>query len=180
MNYLIVPGLNNSGPAHWQSFWAKSLSKATRVEQRCWDHPEKTEWVETLDRTVRGLVGDTLIVAHSLGVSTVVNWLLQSKACGTLPAYVKGAFFVSPSDVDNVEVIRSFAPMPLLKLPVPSCVLASINDPFVSMERARFFAAAWGADLFDVGNLGHINAESNLGEWELGRRILSAFEKSLK
>ena len=53
MNYLIVPGLNNSGPKHWQSFWAKSLPGAVRVEQRDWDNPQKGEWVETLDKTVR-------------------------------------------------------------------------------------------------------------------------------
>ena len=41
MNYLIVPGLNNSGPKHWQSFWAKSLPNAVRVEQRSWDKPQK-------------------------------------------------------------------------------------------------------------------------------------------
>ena len=69
MNYLIVPGLNNSGPSHWQTFWAKSLPNASRVYQRCWDKPQKEEWVETLDKTVKQLKGDTrFALAPVLGV----------------------------------------------------------------------------------------------------------------
>ena len=179
MNYLIVPGLNNSGPAHWQSFWAKSLPNATRVVQRCWDKPEKEEWIKTLDEAIAKMPPETIIVAHSLGVATTVMWLAERVKQGSVPAQVKGVFLVSPSDVDNIEVIHSFAPMPLNKLPVPACVVASDNDQFVTMERARFFADAWGAGLFGAGALGHINAESNLGEWEQGRKFLAEFEQSL-
>jgi hypothetical protein len=179
MNYLIVPGLNNSGPKHWQSFWEKSLPNATRVIQHCWDKPEKKEWIATLDETIQKLTADTILVAHSLGVATTVMWLTQKLAEGNIPSHIKGAFLVSPSDVDNVQVIKSFAPMPLEKLPIPACVVASENDEFVSMERSKFFAAAWGVPLFNAGALGHINSDSDLGEWEQGRAFLDEFEKSL-
>lgn len=179
MHYLIVPGLNNSGPTHWQSFWVKSLPDASRVYQRNWDHPLKAEWIETLDETVAGLKTDTILVSHSLGVVTTVHWLLQKATSGTLPSLIKGAFLVGPADADNVDVINDFVPMPLQKLPVPSCVVASENDPFVTIERARQFADSWGSMFFDVGNLGHINAKSNLGEWEQGKKFLAEFEKSL-
>ena len=179
MNYLIVPGLNNSGPKHWQTFWAKSLPNATRVEQRCWDNPEKGEWVETLDKAIRALKGDTILIPHSLGVCTTVNWLLKAASCGGVPAHVKGAFLVSPSDVDNIDVIKSFAPMPLEKLPIPACVVASENDPFVTMERSLFFANAWDVKVYNAGALGHINSDSDLREWEQGRGFLAEFESSL-
>jgi predicted alpha/beta hydrolase family esterase len=179
MNYLIVPGLNNSGPKHWQSFWAKSLPNAVRVEQRSWDKPQKEEWVETLDEAIKNLTGDTVIVAHSLGVATTVLWLAKKVSEGSVPAHIKGAFIVSPSDVDNIEVIHSFAPMPLLNLPVPAAVVASDNDEFVSIERSKFFADAWGATLFRAGALGHINSDSDLKEWEQGRAFLAQFEQNL-
>jgi hypothetical protein len=179
MNYLIVPGLNNSGPRHWQSFWAKSLPNATRVVQHCWDKPQKEEWIKTLNETILNLTSDTIIVAHSLGVATTVMWLTQQAEKGKILSQIKGAFLVSPSDVDNIEVIKSFAPMPLQKLPVPACVVASENDPFVSMERAKFFANAWGVQVFNAGALGHINSDSNLGEWEQGRKFLAEFEQSI-
>ena len=179
MHYLIVPGLNNSGPDHWQSYWAKSLPNATRVVQRNWDHPQKETWIETLDEAASKLDSETIFVSHSLGVVTTVHWLLRRAARGGVPAAVKGLFLVSPSDPDEIEIISSFAPMPLGKLPVPACVVASENDPFVRIERARFFAESWGAKLFEAGALGHINAKSNLGEWEQGRAFLAEFEGSL-
>lgn len=46
-------------------------------------------------------------------------------------------------------------------------------------ERTKFFAEAWGAKLFNAGALGHINSNSNLGEWEQGRAFLAEFEKGL-
>lgn len=178
MHYLIVPGLNNSDEKHWQSFWQKSLQNTSRVQQRDWDHPQRDEWVKTLGDTIQKLNDDTIIVAHSLGVATTVIYLTQNQ--GKIPSHIKGAFLVSPSDVDNIEVIKHFTPMPLEKLTIPACVVASENDPFVSMERAEFFASAWGVKLFNAGKLGHINSASDLREWELGRAFLAAFEVSLK
>ena len=178
MNYLIVPGLNNSDEKHWQTFWEKSLPNTQRVQQRSWDNPQRDEWIAKLGETIEKLNQDTIIVAHRLGVATTVMYLTQNK--DKIPAHVKGAFLVSPSDVDNIEVIQSFAPMPLLKLSVPACVVASENDIFVSMERAEFFANAWGASLFNAGKLGHINSATDLREWEQGRAFLASFEQSLK
>ncbi len=79
-----------------------------------------------------------------------------------------------------MEIIRDFAPVPLKTLPVPSMVVASENDPYVSMERARLFARSWGSNLENVGALGHINAQTDLGEWPAGRALLEKFERSLK
>ena len=179
MHYLIVPGYSNSGPEHWQTYWEHSLPNATRVQQRNWEHPTKAEWVDALDKTVASLKSDTILVAHSLGVATTVFCLLKNVAEGRLPAYVKGAFLVAPADIDAIDIVDDFAPMPLQKLPVPTCVVASRNDEYVTFERANLFAKSWGSKLFDVGCCGHINALSNLGEWPEGRKLLAEFEKSL-
>ena len=179
MNYLIVPGLNNSDEKHWQTFWEKSLPSTQRVQQRSWDNPQREEWIAKLGETIERLNQDTIIVAHSLGVATTVMYLTQKTEQGKIPSQIKGAFLVSPSDVDNIEVIQSFAPMPLQKLSVPACVVASENDPFVSMERALFFANAWGVPVFNAGALGHINSDSDLGEWEQGRQFLAEFERTI-
>jgi predicted alpha/beta hydrolase family esterase len=69
--------------------------------------------------------------------------------------------------------------MPTGKLPVPSCVVGSENDPYMTFARAEFFAKSWGARLFNAGALGHINSDSNLGEWEQGRKFLAEFERGL-
>lgn len=179
MHYLIVPGYSNSGPDHWQTYWEKSFPDASRVQQHCWEFPKKADWVDTLDRTVAALESDTVLVSHSLGVATTVLWLMQKAREGAVPAKVKGVFLVAPADIDVIDIVEDFAPMPLEKLPVPSCVVASENDEYVTIERARMFAEAWGSMFFDVGRKGHINALSNLGEWEEGRALLKEFEKIL-
>ena len=179
MHYLIVPGLNNSGPNHWQTFWTKSLPSASRVYQHCWDKPQKEDWIATLDEAIRQLKDDTILVSHSLGVVTTALWLLRAKQQGNLPANIKGAFLVAPADADTVDVIKNFAPMPTEKLPIPVSIVGSENDPYMTPERTKFFAEAWGAKLFNAGALGHINSDSNLGEWEQGRAFLAEFEKGL-
>ncbi len=62
--------------------------------------------------------------------------------------------------------------MPLSKLSFPSVVVASTDDFYVSMERAKYFADNWGSKLVTVGALGHINSASNIGNWPQGYTIL--------
>ena len=45
---LIVPGIGNSGPTHWQTVWERRHPLWRRVVQRDWDHPECDEWVRAL------------------------------------------------------------------------------------------------------------------------------------
>ncbi len=121
-----------------------------------------------------------ILVAHSLGVSLVLHW-----AVSHADSRVKGALLVAPADVDSPEhtpeVTRNFAPMPGEKLPFPSTVVASENDPYVSLPRARYFAQMWGSELVNAGRQGHINAESKLGPWKEGMRILDTLiQKSVK
>ena len=42
---LTIPGLNNSGPTHWQSLWEHKFPHSERVELGSWDNPDKDEWV---------------------------------------------------------------------------------------------------------------------------------------
>ena len=41
---LIVPGLNDSGPAHWQSWLQARHPGAVRVTQRDWGTPDVERW----------------------------------------------------------------------------------------------------------------------------------------
>jgi serine hydrolase len=59
-------------------------------------------------------------------------------------------------------------------LPFHAAVVASDDDPYVTLARAQAFAAAWGATFVDAGRKGHLNADSALGDWPEGRRVLEA------
>src|SRR3546814_6249886 len=41
---LIVPGLNNSGPSHWQTLWEQSRPDCERVDLGMWSRPHRNHW----------------------------------------------------------------------------------------------------------------------------------------
>ena len=56
---------------------------------------------------------------------------------------------------------------------LPTVVVASRNDPVMTFPRARHWAATWGAELVDLGEAGHINAEAGFGHWAYGLAVLN-------
>jgi predicted alpha/beta hydrolase family esterase len=178
-NVLVVPGLGGSGPEHWQTRW-EHLHGYVRVEQRDWDHPERELWIEELERALAQRGGPCVLVAHSLGCALVAHFV---RAGGPAVSRVSGALLVAPADVDDPartpDVTRCFAPLPLERLPFPALVVVSTSDPYVDPERAKFFAQRWGAELEDVGDKGHINADSKLGAWPEGHRFLESLTRRL-
>src|SRR5215212_2221921 len=172
---LLLPGLWNSGPEHWQSYWERERADCRRVEQADWDTPDRADWVATLDRAVAGVGGPVAFAAHSLGCATVAHWAQQAAPAAL--ARVRGALLVAPSDVEAPScppVMTGFAPLPLRPLGFPSVVVLSQDDEYVTPTRAAAFAAAWGSRLVDVGAKGHLNSASRLGAWPEGRRLLEA------
>lgn len=168
---LILPGYADSGPDHWQSHWERADPACRRVVQDDWLQPRLGDWLATLDRHVRASGSPPVLAAHSLGCALVAHWAARASA----PA--KGALLVAPSDVDSPahtpDEVRSFSPMPLVRLPFPSIVVASADDPFVDPPRAAAFARAWGSRLVALPAAGHINADAGFGPWPEGRHLLA-------
>jgi hypothetical protein len=187
VDILIVPGWSDSGPDHWQSRWARNLKTARRVEQEDWFRPDRGAWVERVADAVASANRPVVLVGHSLGVATIAHAAALPGTAG-----VAGAFLVSPSDLDNVEswprdegqdweeITATFAPMPAARLPFPSKVIASSDDAFCSIARARELGAAWGADVSILANAGHINSASGHGPWPEGLLSFGAFLKTLQ
>lgn len=173
---LIAPGLGNSGQSHWQSLWEEKFKDqgAARVVQRDWDNPEKEECVGALDKKIQSYPDEEiLLVGHSLACLTTVHWARDRFRKILKMPKIKGALLVAPTDPERYPPhIQGFAPTPLDELPFLSIVVASTNDPWITIERSEEFAHAWGARFVNVGPLGHINADSNLGEWPEGQKLL--------
>ncbi len=170
---LIVPGIGNSGPEHWQSRWQQRDPSYVRAPFADWDAPDRRDWVATLDATLRALGPETVIVAHSLGTLAVAHWAAQYGARGERPP-VAAALLVAVPDPDGPQFpaqARHFKPLPLQPLGFPSVVVASDDDPYGSAAYAAAVAQAWGSRYAPVGALGHINAASWLGDWEQGRAL---------
>jgi predicted alpha/beta hydrolase family esterase len=169
---LILPGLGDSGPEHWQSLWEASSPGFRRVAQRDWETPARADWVATLEAAVTASSEPVVLVAHSLACALVAHWAPQARG------RVAAALLVAPSDVDAPErtpdVVRGFSKLPLAPLPFPTVLVCSRNDPYVAFSRGETFARSWGSRLVDTGPAGHINSASGHGPWPEGRAILEA------
>ncbi|MCM2341814.1 alpha/beta fold hydrolase [Rhodoferax sp.] len=170
-NILILPGWQGSGPQHWQSLWQAQFAYQ-RVAQHDWLRPLRGDWIARLEDVVLSTDAPAVLVAHSLGCMLVASWASHSRNTHR----VKAALLVAPGDVEQEAlrpVLRSWSPIPLQPLPFKSTLVASQDDPYCSFARAQDFAAAWGSTLVDAGAAGHINADSGLGDWPQGQRLLN-------
>lgn len=169
-NYFIVPGLGNSGPQHWQTYFERSGSNFQRIEQQEWDAPNCKDWLANIDAAVAPYDPQTVIlIGHSLGCATIAHWANRSKKI------IKGALLVAPSDIENpVYTFPSvgFTPMPDKMINFKTIVVASEDDIWGTLERQSFFARNWGSELINIGSAGHINTTSGYGEWAEGLEIL--------
>jgi hypothetical protein len=176
---LLVPGLGGSGPGHWQSIWEQQERDYTRVELGRWDDPHRNTWINNLNLAIRRAGRPVVLVAHSLGCLTVAWWAQFEQReweRRVEPSPVLGAMLVAPPEVDFFpldERVARFAPTPTDPLPFPSRLVASRNDPWIGFHTAQALARRWGSTLVDAGDAGHINADSQLGDWSFGREQLA-------
>jgi predicted alpha/beta hydrolase family esterase len=171
---LILPGLYNSAPDHWQTLWETMLPNVARVRQKNWETPDRSDWAAVLDAKITAASDPIVLVAHSLGCALTAWWALEYGSTAHA-AKIAGALLVAPPDVERSDFPKSvtgFSPMPRIGLPFKSIVVASSNDPWCALPRARSWAADWGATFHDIGPLGHINGDSNLDDWPQGRKWL--------
>ena len=180
-DFLAIPGRGNSKSDHWMSHWCRAFPNSSRVLQAEWDRPDPDDWIARVDAAVAGAPRRVVLLAHSLAVATTVKWAAQASEARL--SKVAAAFLVAASNVEDpdpsFDLIRPFAPMPLKRLPFPALVVASRTDPRVTFDKAREFAAVWGADFADAGDLGHMGNEAKLGVWPAGLLLLGRLlEKS--
>ncbi len=170
---LTLPGIGGSGPQHWQSLWEKEYG-FIRIEQKEWDTPDRADWVANIQNTVSKYdPKDIILVGHSAVCGAMIEWVRQ------YPTKIKGALLVAPADAEAATFptgATGFKPMPLIKLPFPSIVVTSTNDYYVPLDRATQFAHAWGSELVNLGEAGHINIASGFGKWDEGLEILKRLD----
>ena len=143
-----------------------------RVEQNDWQRPLRGDWSARFDEVMADASEPTVLVAHSLGCQLVAWWAAHSRNVHRVSA----ALLVAPPDVEQQHELQqrlhSWTPIARNTLPFRTLVLASSNDPYCSLERAQEMATDWGAVFENLGQKGHINADSGLGDWPEGHARL--------
>lgn len=156
---LILPGLDGSPAPHWQHWWAATDPAALTVDQHDWANPTHEAWETELAGAILTHPG-CILVGHSLGA------ILAARVLSRWPQLkVAAALLVAPADPDRSPRLAAFAGIPERPLGVPTMLVASRNDPWMSFAQSMALASAWGADLVDLGFAGHINVASGFGPW---------------
>ncbi|RVU49551.1 RBBP9/YdeN family alpha/beta hydrolase [Rubrivivax rivuli] len=160
---LVIPGLRDSGPAHWQTWLEGRSQGAVRVVQRDWDTADLRRWGARIDSVLaRHGPGPWLAVAHSFGVLALVEHLARVPG-----SPIAAALLVAPADPARFGLSEAISREPL---PVPATVVASLNDPWLPWSEAARWGARWGCPVVNLGAAGHINAESGHGPLALAER----------
>jgi predicted alpha/beta hydrolase family esterase len=171
---LIVPGLWNSGPSHWQTRWEQQHG-GRRFRPASFDEPDAWDWVAAIERAAAELGPDTLAIAHSMGCLATAHVAATS-------APFRGVVLVAPPDLQDPNFpleAQRFAELTAAPLRVPGLLLYSGDDHYATTTGSERMAAAWGVPAIDLGLLGHINADSGLGDWTEGWRLVTAFRAGL-
>lgn len=175
---LVVPGLHGSGAEHWQSRWQRLYPAFERVEQDRWDNPDLPVWSQRLQQVLRKDTRPTLIVAHSFGCLTSVYAATAGGYAaedGKGNGNIVGALLVAPADPDKFNVVNAVS----TRLPFPSLLVGSDSDPWMTAQRAAYWAQVWGSEFRNIGAVGHINADSGLGDWRDGQELLKELAEQL-
>ena len=178
---LVVPGLRDHVPDHWQTHLAAQLPKAFTVPPLEQDRLSCAARVDALDRALGAIAGPIVVVAHSAGTMMFVHWAQTRRPRG----HVVGAILATPADVERpfpagyptTDTLREHGWLPIPRRPLPyrTLLAASRDDPLCAFDRAKAFATDWGSDFVDLGEVGHLNPASGYGPWPRATELLGRF-----
>ena len=169
--FLILHGLEGSGPQHWQTWVAERLrERGLRVvypDLPEADNPRLERWLAALDRELAGLpVSETTVLCHSLGS---LLWLHHAARRTGRP--VARALLVAPPQPDE-EVSGSvgFRAVPLDREGVAAGagetrLVCSTDDPWCPAARSQELAGSIGVPVAWLENAGHVNTDAGYGPW---------------
>ncbi|MBB5441764.1 MULTISPECIES: alpha/beta hydrolase [unclassified Paraburkholderia] len=155
---VTVPGLHGSEGAHWQTWLERQFAHSLRVEQANWDAPDLARWAKSLCDLLARERGPFVLAAHSFGCLATAHALQQ----GALASEVVGVLFVAPASPRRFE---SAGPFDARRLGVPSILIGSETDPWMTLADARDLAQRFGSAFVNLGDAGHINTAAGFGPW---------------
>jgi hypothetical protein len=156
--FLVVHGLQGSGPGHWQPWLAERLTAAGHDVRfpalPDADAPALAPWLEAL-AAERAPGGGEVVLCHSLGC---LLWL-HHRAAGGPPAE-RALLVAPPSLACGVAEVRPFFPVPITGEPRARFV-CSDADPYCPEGAPALYDGPF--DVVPGG--GHLNADAGFGPW---------------
>ena len=168
---LIVPGLRDHVPEHWQTLLEQQLPNAVSVPRmdaatscraRHGSPSSTNRWRRSTDPSI--------LVAHSAGVMIVVHWAQRHRApdqgraaCGAARLRVAAARRLSDAGGRCARTAGCRRRARGCRFRASSRRAPTIRSDATSASRRS--REAWGSKLVDLGNVGHLNPASGYGEW---------------
>ena len=144
---LIVPGLRDHVAEHWQTVLGARLPRVRTVPPMGRENLDCTARCAAIEREAQAVEGPLVVVAHSGGAVMLAHWARSTRRP------VLGALLATPPDFERpmpegYPTIADLAaggwlPVPHERLPFPSIVAASRNDPLGSFDRVAGLARDW-------------------------------------
>lgn len=175
---LLVPGLRDHVAEHWQTLLAAALPNTRCVPPLEHDKLSRAARVAALEEALTAIDGPVILVAHSAGVMITAHWAQAHRRP------IHGALLATPADLEtplpagypSMDALRDhgWLPVPQTRLPFPSVVASSNNDPLCHAQRAAHLAACWGSRLVELGDVGHLNPLAGFGPWPLAETLIDS------
>lgn len=171
MNVVILHGIGGYAGIHWEQWLHDELKKKSykiimpdlpRAEQ-----PSRKEWLKEVKRITENIDSTELvIVAHSLGVTTALDFIEQSST--PLRGLVSVAGFATDYGVELNSYFLKEKSIDLAKVRAnltSAVVFYGDNDPYVSHDALKHLAEELGVDPYVVNSGGHLNTEAGYTEF---------------
>jgi predicted alpha/beta hydrolase family esterase len=179
MTVLILHGIGGSAGVHWQQWLHDRLVQMGHTVMMPSlphpQHPNRSEWLANLQIMMQNVdLTNTIIVGHSLGVATALDYI------ETIMTPVKGLFSVSGFGDDYGAELNSYFMREkaidyaaIKRNASKFFVFYGDNDPYVPQLSLKLLADNLGVEPHIVHNGGHINSDAGFTEFPLLLNVLT-------
>jgi uncharacterized protein len=168
-SFLILHGLEGSGPDHWQTWLAGRLRE--RGENVRYPElpdpfdPKPDEWLAALQPELAALDGERIVLCHSLAC---LLWLLNARDGASDAA--ERVLLVAPPCTDEVEQVARFRPDGVTAEHVRAAanvtrMVCSDEDPYCPAGAAAVFGDPLQLHYQVLPRAGHLNTDAGFGPW---------------
>jgi predicted alpha/beta hydrolase family esterase len=182
MTVLILHGIQGSPNENWFPWLKGQLEKKGHTvllpELPESDNPDRKDWLKTVtDILLKTSLDDLVIVGHSLGVVTALDFLENAKAKVNALISVSGfaydygsslnAYFLKERIIDFKKVKEHLR---------QAFVIYGDNDPYVSQEALKSLAENLEVTPKVIPNGGHVNSTSGFTSFPYIVEIIDGLE----
>jgi len=167
INAVIVHGSNASNKGNWFSWLKQELEelsvKVFLPQFPIGENQLLFSWLESFEKQAEKerfeLNKNTIFVAHSLGPSFVLSLLesinFQIKACFFVAGFTGKLGIPEFDSIHGTFTEKKFDWSKIKKNCKKFICIGSVDDPYVSIEKAGELALILGAEMIELNNQGH-------------------------